>query len=183
MFQAWWLLALPHLQMGTWPFLLRPGCACSSSIARDIQQWEYVPLGPFLGKSFGTTISPWVVPMDALLPFAVPNPEQVSAAGSSQPIPCYAFSSPPSPGSRAALVPGRAQLPMLLFQWHPLEPNAQSIVWNSAPWGGVGLGVVSLQPPFSQHCARLPLTPPAASLWPLCHPFSCHSRQACLEFL
>uniref|UniRef100_A0A8C8X869 Fumarylacetoacetase n=1 Tax=Panthera leo TaxID=9689 RepID=A0A8C8X869_PANLE len=44
--------------------------------ARDIQKWEYVPLGPFLGKSFGTTISPWVVPMDALLPFAVPNPEQ-----------------------------------------------------------------------------------------------------------
>ncbi|XP_029807466.1 fumarylacetoacetase [Suricata suricatta] len=44
--------------------------------ARDIQKWEYVPLGPFLGKSFGTTISPWVVPMDALLPFVVPNPEQ-----------------------------------------------------------------------------------------------------------
>lgn len=49
-----------------------------SPIARDIQQWEYVPLGPFLGKSFGTTISPWVVPMDALMPFVVPNPEQVS---------------------------------------------------------------------------------------------------------
>uniref|UniRef100_A0A2K5D4R8 Fumarylacetoacetase n=1 Tax=Aotus nancymaae TaxID=37293 RepID=A0A2K5D4R8_AOTNA len=46
--------------------------------ARDIQKWEYVPLGPFLGKSFGTTISPWVVPMDALMPFAVPNPEQSS---------------------------------------------------------------------------------------------------------
>ncbi|XP_034524769.1 fumarylacetoacetase [Ailuropoda melanoleuca] len=44
--------------------------------ARDIQKWEYVPLGPFLGKSFGTTISPWVVPMEALMPFAVPNPEQ-----------------------------------------------------------------------------------------------------------
>uniref|UniRef100_A0A8C0PLX0 Fumarylacetoacetase n=1 Tax=Canis lupus familiaris TaxID=9615 RepID=A0A8C0PLX0_CANLF len=44
--------------------------------ARDIQKWEYVPLGPFLGKSFGTTISPWVVPMDALMPFVVPNPEQ-----------------------------------------------------------------------------------------------------------
>ncbi|XP_069029030.1 fumarylacetoacetase [Embiotoca jacksoni] len=41
--------------------------------ARDIQAWEYVPLGPFLGKSFGTTISPWVVPMEALLPFAEPN--------------------------------------------------------------------------------------------------------------
>jgi fumarylacetoacetase len=34
--------------------------------ARDIQAWEYVPLGPFLGKSFATTISPWVVPLDAL---------------------------------------------------------------------------------------------------------------------
>lgn len=41
--------------------------------ARDIQKWEYVPLGPFLGKNLGTTISPWVVPMEALLPFAVAN--------------------------------------------------------------------------------------------------------------
>lgn len=44
--------------------------------ARDIQKWEYVPLGPFLGKSFGTTVSPWVVTMAALMPFAVPNMEQ-----------------------------------------------------------------------------------------------------------
>uniref|UniRef100_A0A8D3C069 Fumarylacetoacetase n=1 Tax=Scophthalmus maximus TaxID=52904 RepID=A0A8D3C069_SCOMX len=44
--------------------------------ARDIQAWEYVPLGPFLGKNFGTTISPWVVPMEALLPFAEPNSVQ-----------------------------------------------------------------------------------------------------------
>uniref|UniRef100_A0A7N6AVN5 Fumarylacetoacetase n=1 Tax=Anabas testudineus TaxID=64144 RepID=A0A7N6AVN5_ANATE len=44
--------------------------------ARDIQAWEYVPLGPFLGKNFGTTISPWVVPMEALLPFIEPNPIQ-----------------------------------------------------------------------------------------------------------
>jgi len=41
--------------------------------ARDIQKWEYVPLGPFLGKSFGTSISPWVVPMEALRPFLVDN--------------------------------------------------------------------------------------------------------------
>ncbi len=44
--------------------------------ARDIQKWEYVPLGPFLGKNFGTTISPWVVPMEALEPFRVPGPRQ-----------------------------------------------------------------------------------------------------------
>lgn len=44
--------------------------------ARDIQQWEYVPLGPFLGKNFGSTLSPWIVTMDALEPFRVKGPEQ-----------------------------------------------------------------------------------------------------------
>jgi fumarylacetoacetase len=39
--------------------------------ARDIQKWEYQPLGPFLGKNFGTSISPWVVTLDALAPFSV----------------------------------------------------------------------------------------------------------------
>ena len=45
--------------------------------ARDIQQWEYVPLGPFLGKNFGSTISPWVVTLDALEPFRSEGPEQI----------------------------------------------------------------------------------------------------------
>ena len=44
--------------------------------ARDIQRWEYVPLGPFLGKSFGTSVSPWVVTLDALEPFRVRAPHQ-----------------------------------------------------------------------------------------------------------
>jgi fumarylacetoacetase len=44
--------------------------------ARDIQKWEYVPLGPFLGKNFGSSVSPWVVTMDALEPFRVAGPEQ-----------------------------------------------------------------------------------------------------------
>lgn len=44
--------------------------------ARDIQQWEYVPLGPFLAKNFGSSISPWIVTMDALEPFRVKGPEQ-----------------------------------------------------------------------------------------------------------
>ncbi|RZT39300.1 fumarylacetoacetase [Cupriavidus agavae] len=44
--------------------------------ARDIQQWEYVPLGPFNSKSFGTSISPWVVTMEALEPFRRDNPVQ-----------------------------------------------------------------------------------------------------------
>jgi fumarylacetoacetase len=45
-------------------------------LARDIQAWEYVPLGPFLGKNFGTTISPWVVTLDALEPFRTDLPTQ-----------------------------------------------------------------------------------------------------------
>lgn len=44
--------------------------------ARDIQNWEYVPLGPFLGKSFATSISPWVVPLDALAHAWVDAPAQ-----------------------------------------------------------------------------------------------------------
>ncbi len=44
--------------------------------ARDIQKWEYQPLGPFLAKNFATSISPWVVPTEALLPFRVPGAPQ-----------------------------------------------------------------------------------------------------------
>ncbi len=44
--------------------------------ARDIQQWEYVPLGPFLGKNFGSTVSPWIVTMEALAPFVCEGPKQ-----------------------------------------------------------------------------------------------------------
>lgn len=44
--------------------------------ARDIQKWEYVPLGPFLSKSFASTISPWVVTLDALEPFRTASPRQ-----------------------------------------------------------------------------------------------------------
>ena len=44
--------------------------------ARDLQAWEYVPLGPFLGKSFATSISPWIVTMDALRAARVPLPGQ-----------------------------------------------------------------------------------------------------------
>ncbi|NNE03334.1 MAG: fumarylacetoacetase [Eudoraea sp.] len=44
--------------------------------ARDLQKWEYVPLGPFLGKNFASSISPWIVTLDALEPFRVASPAQ-----------------------------------------------------------------------------------------------------------
>ncbi len=47
--------------------------------ARDIQKWEYVPLGPFLAKNFASSISPWIVTMDALEPFRVASPAQEPA--------------------------------------------------------------------------------------------------------
>lgn len=47
--------------------------------ARDIQKWEYVPLGPFLAKNFGSSVSPWVVTLDALEPFRTAGPVQEPA--------------------------------------------------------------------------------------------------------
>lgn len=80
-----------ELEMG---FLIGPGNALGESIsvnkaiehifgmvlvndwsARDIQKWEYVPLGPFLGKNFATSISPWIVTMEALEPFRTKQPD------------------------------------------------------------------------------------------------------------
>ncbi|HEX6983288.1 MAG TPA: fumarylacetoacetase [Balneolaceae bacterium] len=44
--------------------------------ARDIQKWEYVPLGPFLAKNWATSVSPWIVTLDALEPFRIQGPDQ-----------------------------------------------------------------------------------------------------------
>lgn len=51
-------------------------CLLNDWSARDIQSWEYQPLGPFLAKSFATTISPWVVPMEALTPYRVASAQR-----------------------------------------------------------------------------------------------------------
>jgi fumarylacetoacetase len=53
--------------------------------ARDIQAWEYQPLGPFLAKNFATTVSPWLVTLEALAPFRAPA--YVRASGDPAPLP------------------------------------------------------------------------------------------------
>lgn len=58
-------------------------CLLNDWSARDIQAWEYQPLGPFLAKSFATSVSPWVVTMEALAPFRVP----VASRGEGDPAP------------------------------------------------------------------------------------------------
>ena len=54
-------------------------CLFNDWSARDLQSWEYVPLGPFLGKNFGSSVAPWVVTLDALEPFRVAGPAQEPA--------------------------------------------------------------------------------------------------------
>ena len=51
-------------------------CLFNDWSARDIQKWEYVPLGPFLAKNFASSMSPWIVTLDALEPFRIPGPKQ-----------------------------------------------------------------------------------------------------------
>ena len=60
-------------------------CLVNDWSARDVQAWEYQPLGPFLAKNFGTTISPWVVTLDALEPFRAPVTPR--GEGDPQPLP------------------------------------------------------------------------------------------------
>jgi fumarylacetoacetase len=60
-------------------------CLVNDWSARDIQSWEYQPLGPFLSKSFATSLSPWVVTMDALEPFRVPA--RARPEGDPRPLP------------------------------------------------------------------------------------------------
>ena len=62
-------------------------CLLNDWSARDIQAWEYQPLGPFLGKNFATTVSPWVVTLEALAPFRLP---WTRAADEPQPLPYLA---------------------------------------------------------------------------------------------
>ncbi len=65
-------------------------CLVNDWSARDIQAWEYQPLGPFLSKSFATTISPWVVTLEALAPFRCPAFQRAQA----DPLPLPYLSSP-----------------------------------------------------------------------------------------
>ena len=51
-------------------------CLFNDWSARDIQKWEYVPLGPFLAKNFASSMSPWIVTLDALQPYEFPGPKQ-----------------------------------------------------------------------------------------------------------
>lgn len=60
-------------------------CLLNDWSARDVQAWEYQPLGPFLAKNFGSTISPWIITPEALAPFRIPQPARPE--GDPSPLP------------------------------------------------------------------------------------------------
>jgi fumarylacetoacetase len=63
-------------------------CLLNDWSARDLQVWEYQPLGPFLAKNFATTVSAWVVPAAALLPYRVAGNRHLDAAPGTDPVDC-----------------------------------------------------------------------------------------------
>ncbi len=91
--------------------------------ARDIQKWEYVPLGPFLSKNFASSISPWIVTLDALEPFRTPGPEQ-----SPRPLPYLQFSGNKSFDIKleAAIQPKNAKETVVTHS------NFKYLYWNMA---------------------------------------------------
>ena len=92
--------------------------------ARDIQAWEYVPLGPFLGKNFLTTISPWIVPLEALEPFRVPAPAQEPA-----PLP---YLRQPAPGAFDIRLEATIQTPQMQEPFTICQSNTRHLYWTMA---------------------------------------------------
>jgi len=92
--------------------------------AREIQRWEYQPLGPFLGKSFATSIAPWIVPLEALKPQRVPGPRQEPS-----PLPYLRTREPwgLDVDLEAALIPSGSSVETTITR-----TNARGLYWNAA---------------------------------------------------
>lgn len=102
--------------------------------ARDIQSWEYQPLGPFLAKNFATTISPWVTPMVALEPFHVPAAQR--PASDPKPLPYLHSATDQQQGSLnvklQVLISTKTMQDNKLEPFHLSESNAQDLYWTPA---------------------------------------------------
>ena len=98
-------------------------CVFNDWSARDIQKWEYVPLGPFLGKNFASSISPWIVTLDALEPFRVNGEKQDPAT-----LPYLRFE-----GQKNIDIELEVQISSDNFAPHSLtKSNYKHLYWNMA---------------------------------------------------
>lgn len=94
-------------------------CLVNDWSARDVQQWEYQPLGPFLSKSFATTVSPWVVTLDALEPFRAPTAPRPD--GDPAPLPYLAHARNEASGGFAITLEVRLRTAAMRAQGAPAE--------------------------------------------------------------
>lgn len=99
--------------------------------ARDIQAWEYQPLGPFLSKSFATTISPWIVTLEALAPFRRPF---ARPPGDPQPLPYLQSAANAQAGAIAVELEVRLQSRAMREQSAPAEHISRSNFADAAYW-------------------------------------------------
>jgi fumarylacetoacetase len=92
--------------------------------ARDMQRWEYQPLGPFLAKTFATSISPWIVTLDALEPFRINGPKQ-----DPEPLPHL---KPSGPGHFDITLEVWLQTPKMKKPQMISRSNAKHLYWSFA---------------------------------------------------
>eukprot|EP00597_Dinobryon_sp_UTEXLB2267_P000522 CAMPEP_0170060712 /NCGR_PEP_ID=MMETSP0019_2-20121128/2557_1 /TAXON_ID=98059 /ORGANISM="Dinobryon sp., Strain UTEXLB2267" /LENGTH=237 /DNA_ID=CAMNT_0010266371 /DNA_START=754 /DNA_END=1467 /DNA_ORIENTATION=+ len=132
--------------------------------ARDIQKWEYVPLGPFTSKNFCTSISPWIVTMDALQPFRC-CPSSGSQQTDPSPLPYLAdplyASSALDLTLQVSLQPAEEQEPAVItstnakyLYWNPRQQIVHHSVTGCVMRAGdlLGTGTISGPLPGSQGC-------------------------------
>ena len=109
-------------------------CLLNDWSARDVQSWEYQPLGPFLAKNFGSTISPWVVTLDALAPFR--RALSPRAAGDPEPLPYLTDSTDQKQGGFDVSVEVWLQTSAMRAQGAPAarisHANALDLYWSFA---------------------------------------------------
>jgi fumarylacetoacetase len=104
-------------------------CIVNDWSARDIQSWEYQPLGPFLAKSFATTISPWIVTTSALEPYRVPASRR--AAGDPEPLAYLRSDEDRERGGLAITMEAYLQSKLMK------ERNEEPVLLSSAPFAGM----------------------------------------------
>jgi len=128
--------------------------------ARDIQAWEYVPLGPFTSKNFITTISPWIVTLEALEPFRVQGPKQ------EDPVPLAYLNDPSSKAGYDIHLEVLIKSPKMSSPQVICHSNLKSMYWtmkqqlvhhtvtgcNLRPGDLLGSGTISGQTPDSYGC-------------------------------
>ena len=98
--------------------------------ARDIQAWEYQPLGPFLAKSFATTVSPWIVTLEALEPFRCPA--FARAPGDPQPLPYLRDAANQKAGGIDIILEMYLQTAAMEYRVRLSRGNARDAYWTAA---------------------------------------------------